>query len=118
MTLEGPDSVAKDERAWYDVTVAGLTPLGVVNYYPYIDLNDDEFFDEDEWIGGWLRTDLINAEGESSYTFLFEPDDFFESRELEVPDTTTVNVYAELYVSPDNIFPIDTVSKDLKITEN
>ena len=117
MTLEGPDTVAQDEEAWYDVTITGLTPIGVVNYYPFIDLNDDELIDENEWIGGFMRTEFVNSEGVSTRTFLLEPDDFFESRELEVPDATTVYVYAEFYVSPDNIYAIGTVSKDLEITE-
>lgn len=118
MSLEGPDTIAKDKTATYEVTTTGLTPAGVVEYFPYINLNDDEFIDEDEVIGGFIRVAPVDADGVASYSFYLNPAEFFESRELEVPDTTTVYVYAQWYLSPDNIFPIDTVSKELEITED
>ena len=118
MTLEGPDTVAKDENAWFDVTTTGLTPAGIVLYYPYIDLNDNELVDEGELIGGHYRTAIVNSEGVAIWSILLRPAHYFESRNLQVPDETTVHVYAEWYLLPDNILPIGTVSKDLEITED
>ena len=117
MSLDGPDTIAKDEDAWYQVTITNLPPAGVVQYYPYVNLNDDEFIDEEELIGGFIRIVPVDSDGVSTRWFLLNPAEFFQSRELAVPDITTVEVYAQLYVSPDNIFAIGTVSKDLKITE-
>ena len=115
MTMEGPDSVAVDERAWYDVTITDLTPVGVVNYYPYLDLDDDGVMDDLEPIFGFVWTEFVNSDGTSDFLFFLDVDEFFEERELNVPDETVVSVYAEFYVSPDNVYPIGTVSQDLEI---
>ena len=71
-----------------------------------------------ELIGTFIRVAPVDADGVASYWIYLNPATYFASHELAVPDTTTVNVYAEWYLSPDNIFPIDTVSKDLEITED
>ncbi len=117
MTMEGPDSVAVDGRAWYEVTITDLTAVGVVNYYPYVDLNEDGVFDLNEWITEYLITELVDSRGESDTWFFLEPDEYFDDRELDVPEEVVVAVYAEFYVSPDNVYEIGTVSSDLEITE-
>ena len=117
MSLDGPDTIAKDEDALYQVTITNLQPAGVVEFFPYINLDDDELIDEEELIGGFILVDPIDPDGVASTQFLLNPAEFFQSLELAVPDITTIEVYAQLYLSPDNIFPIGTVSKDLNITE-
>ena len=116
MTIEGPDSVAADERAWFEVEITDLTPVGVVNYYPYLDLDDDGVLDDLEYIFGYVWTEFVNSDGTSDFLFFLDVDEYFEERELNVPEEVVVSVYAEFYVSPDNVYPIGTVSQDLEIT--
>ena len=115
MSLDGPNAITKDERAWYEIKTTNLPVLGVVEYHPYINLDDDESISEEELIGGTTRLVPVNHDGVAFMWFYLNPGEYFESRDLAVPDATTVNVFAQIYLSPNDIFPIDTVSKDLKI---
>ena len=80
-------------------------------------MNGNEFIDKEELIRGFIRIVPVDSDGVSTGWFLRNPAEFFQISKLAVPDITTVEVYAQLYVSQDKTFPIGTVRKDLKITE-
>ena len=120
VTLDGPESVAKSGTAAYTVTTTGLTPGGVVEYTPYIRLNENGVIDDAELIVGGYYIAVIDQDGVATKGFSLQPSKFFGDRNLSVPAKTTVRVRADVYwVDRESTLTfIDTATKDLAITNH
>ena len=98
--LIGPETTPSDKSAMYLAELWGATPLlGFVYWYPYIDLDDDNWPDANERLYDFTYYSEVDRLGNAADIFWVHPEEFFGERDLEVPDEMKVSIRAELYWS-------------------
>ena len=100
LDLYGPKTMSTDQVGVYTAELWGGTPvLGYVYWYPFVDLDDDNWPDSNERLYDTIRYSDVDRLGNADYTFVIDPEKYFAERELDVPDEMTVGIRAELYWS-------------------
>ena len=100
LTLEGSDTIPSDELAVYTADLWGATPvLGFVYWYPYVDLDGDDWPDTNERLYDGVLYSEVGRLGNADITFWVHPETYFGDRDLDVPDEMKVGIRAELYWS-------------------
>ncbi len=100
LSLVGAETIPTDESASYLATLYGGTPLmGYVYWYPFVDLDDDNWPDTNERLYKYRQYSGIDRLGQAEFFFWIDPEEYFEERDLDVPDKMTVGIRAELYWS-------------------
>ena len=88
----------------YVAELWGATPLlGFVYWYPYIDLDNDNWPDANERLYDTYHSS-VDRLGSALDVFWVNPEEFYGERDLEVPDEMEVSIRAELYWSD----PVET----------
>ena len=104
LDLEGDETIPANERAYYDAELWGGTPhLAFVYWYPYVDLDGDNWPDTNERLSDVILYSEVDRLGNADLTFWVTPEEFFGERNLDVPDEMTVGIRAELYWSDPNL---------------
>ena len=100
LDLNGDETVPADETAYYIADLWGGTPvLGFVYWYPYVDLDGDNWPDTNERLYDGARYTEVDRLGNADILFGINPQEYFEERDLDVPDEMKVGIRAELYWS-------------------
>ena len=100
LTLSGSETTPSDEAAWYTADLWGATPvLGFVYWYPYVDLDGDDWPDSNERLYDTPRYSEVDRLGNADIVFWVHPETYFAERDLDVPDEMEVGIRAELYWS-------------------
>ena len=106
LTLYHPESIEADGYGEFLAILDGATPmLGLVYWYPFVDLDGDEYPDRNEYIGSPPYYSGADRIGRATYDFFLQPDSFFEALNLSLPDEIDVGVRANLY-SSDTTSPV------------
>ena len=116
LDLYGPKTVPTDQVAAYLAELWGGTPiLGFVYWYPYVDLDGDNWPDTNERLYDAAMYSDVDRLGNADFTFVVDPEKYFAERDLEVPDEMTVGIRAELYWS-DPVKPRVTKRDEVETT--
>ena len=79
--------------------MGGTPVLGYVYWYPYVDLDGDNWPDTNERLYDNARYTEVDRLGNADILFGINPQEYFEERDLDVPDEMKVGIRAELYWS-------------------
>ena len=102
LTLHGPESIEADGFGKFTAVMDGATPLlGLVYWYPFVDLDGDEYPDRNEYIGSPPYYSGADRIGRATFEFYLQPGLFYET----LPDEIDVGVRANLY-SSDTTSPV------------
>ena len=116
LTMTGPETTLSDEAALYTADIWGATPvLGFVYWYPYVDLDGDDWPDSNERLYDAVIYSEVDRLGNADLLFWVHPERYFGERELDVPDEMKVGIRAELYWS-DPVEPRVTRSDSVETT--
>ncbi len=116
LELDGDETVPADDRAYYLADLWGGTPvLGYVYWYPYVDLDGDNWPDTNERLYDTPIYTEVDRLGNADILFWINPQDYFGDRDLDVPDEMKVGIRAELYWS-DPIEPRVTRRDEMETT--
>ena len=100
LELEGDETIPADETAYYLAELWGGTPvLGFVYWYPYVDLDGDNWPDTNERLYDYTVYSDVDRLGNADLLFRIDPQEYFGERGLDVPDEMKVGIRAELYWS-------------------
>ena len=100
LELDGDETIPADETAYYLAELWGGTPvLGYVYWYPYVDLDGDNWPDTNERLYDYTVYSDVDRLGNADILFGINPQEYFEERGLDVPDEMKVGIRAELYWS-------------------
>ena len=100
LELSGPETTPSNEGALYIAELWGATPvLGFVYWYPYVDLDGDDWPDSNERLYGGTVYSEVDRLGRANILFWVDPETYFGERDLDVPDVMKVGIRAELYWS-------------------
>ena len=113
LDITGPDAMKKTTGAVYAGTVTGATPIvGIVEYWWYLDDNDDEFPQAAEILKYYeLDADL---DGISTYYFKWIPD---SSIATELPKDVVLSLYVRVWSPGTNIYSILRDSIEVTIVD-
>ena len=116
LDLDGDDTIPADETAYYLAELWGGTPhLGFVYWFPYVDLDGDNWPDTNERLYDYTVYSEVDRLGNADLIFSINPEEFFGERDLDVPDEMKVGIRAELYWS-DPIEPRVTKRDSMETT--
>ena len=116
LTLSGVETTPSDEAALYVADLWGATPvLGFVYWYPYVDLDGDNWPDTNERLYDAAVYSQVDRLGNADIVFWVHPETYFTERDLEVPDEMKVGIRAELYWS-DPVLPRVTRGDSVETT--
>ena len=100
LKLEGDETIPADETAWYLAELWGGAPvLGFVYWYPYVDLDGDNWPDTNERLYDYTVYSDVDRLGNADLLFSIDPQEYFGERDLDVPDEMKLGIRAELYWS-------------------
>ena len=95
LTLSGPSEVDRDDIAWFDATLTGATPiLGFVWWWTFVDLDNDNYPDTNEVME--YTYSAVDRLGIATKEFWVRPSSYFGDRDLAVPTSATVRVWAQV----------------------
>ena len=92
-----------------------IIPLGFVYWYPYVDLDGDNWPDANERLNDTILYSEVDRLGNADLVFWVNPEEFFGERDLDVPDEMKVGIRAELYWS-DPVEPRVTLRDSVETT--